>query len=76
MHVARIIALAVVVALASGCSATELSWWRVADSDEREAVMVHIITDAADEFGVDAATLIAIARCESGLRADAKSTRS
>lgn len=40
---------------------------------ERDPLIEHVIASAAEEFDVPPALLIAMARCESGLRPDAKS---
>lgn len=72
----RIIALATACALTTGCTATQLQWWRDADVDEQRAVVEHIIRSAADEFAVSADTMLALAQCESGMRPGAKNPRS
>ena len=68
--------IAAVMLLCTACTPEQLAWWRDAEPDTRAAVMEHIIRDAADEFGVDPDLAVAIARCESGLRAEAKNPTS
>lgn len=62
------ILLAAVLLVSIGCTPAEHVWWYHATDDEKHETTIKLITDAADEFGVDHDLMIRIARCESGLR--------
>ena len=68
---ARLSLAALGVVLLSGCNPAQVQWFADASRDDRDAVIVHVLTEAADEFGADPALLIRISRCESGLRPEA-----
>lgn len=53
---------------ATACTPEEVMWWASQDTDQQQQAAIAIITDAANEYGVDPQLMIAIARCESGLR--------
>ena len=75
MKVSPIIA-GVALLACTACTPEQLAWWQTASTDDRTAVVEHIVRDAAAEFGVDGDRLVRLGVCESGLRPDAKNPRS
>lgn len=57
--------------LCAGCTPAQVAWWGSAPAESRQAAVVHIVSEAAAEFGTDPQVMLRVARCESGLRPDA-----
>lgn len=65
------IIIAAVVLLCTACTPAEIAWWTAATQPERDAVVEHIVREAAARWEVDGDLLVRIVRCESGMRPDA-----
>lgn len=65
--------LCAVALFLTACTPAQLARWAELDPGERHDIVEHVIRDAAAEFGVPGDLMVAIARCESGLRPEAKS---
>ncbi len=60
----------------TACTPDQVRAWFDLEPDTRRDLVVHVVEDAAREFGVDADEMLALGQCESGLRPEAKNTRS
>lgn len=65
-----------VTVISCGCTPEQISWFQNADTEDRDSVVRHVITEAALEFGVDPRLMIRIAECESSLDPSAKNKKS
>ena len=72
----KFLAATFVTVISCGCTPEQLAWFRDADTEDRHAVIRHVITESALEFGVDPRLMIRIAECESGLNPGAKNPKS
>lgn len=64
----RKLILVLLLFTATACTPDQIAWWSTASDDDQKAVAVHVIEQAAAEYGVDARLMLTIAECESGLR--------
>lgn len=72
----RLLLCAVATTVLCACTPAQVSLFLSLEREERDPLIEHVIRSAAEEFGVPGDLLMAIARCESGLRPDAKSRQS
>lgn len=72
----KFLAATFVIVISCGCTPSQIAWFQNADTRDRNAVVKHIIVEAAHEFGVDPVLLLRIAECESGFDPAVKNKKS
>jgi soluble lytic murein transglycosylase-like protein len=62
----KLILLAGAVVVLSGCTPEQITFWYNQDPTTRQALIDHVVHEAADEYGVDESLMDKIIDCESG----------